>query len=68
MIKIFTEEAGVELRMSRVYKWMMQLASFFSPHAKEIVEIVYEYEQPFIVESSNFENIWYENHVDEESH
>lgn len=55
MIQMFAEEAGVELRMSRVSKGKLRLAGLFSPPAKEVVEMMYEFEQPFVVDSSKFE-------------
>jgi hypothetical protein len=34
---------------------MLRFAGLFSPSAKELVEMMYEFEQPFIVDSSKFE-------------
>ena len=56
LIKIFAEEAGVRLRIQTVGKLMMSLAGLFIPEAKESVEMLYEFEKPFIVDSSKFEN------------
>jgi nucleoside-diphosphate-sugar epimerase len=36
-------------------KFMMQLGGFFVPQAKESVEMMYEFEKPFVVDSSKFE-------------
>jgi nucleoside-diphosphate-sugar epimerase len=55
MVKIFAEKAGVEPKMSSVGKFMMWLGGLFVPEAKESVEMMYEFEQPFIVDSSKFE-------------
>ena len=55
LIRMFCEEAGVEPKMARVGKFMLGLAGLFIPEAKETVEMVYEFEQPFIVDSSKFE-------------
>jgi nucleoside-diphosphate-sugar epimerase len=55
MIEVFAEEAGVELRTSRVSKGILRFVGLFSPPAKELIEMMYEFEQPFIVDSSKFE-------------
>lgn len=55
MVRMFAEEAGVEPKMSSMGKLMMWIGGFFIPEAKETVEMMYEFEQPFIVDSSKFE-------------
>jgi nucleoside-diphosphate-sugar epimerase len=54
-IRLIAEEAGVEPKMSGMGKLMMWIGGFFIPAAKEVVEMMYEFEQPFIVDSSAFE-------------
>ena len=54
-IGIIAEEAGVEPNMSGMGKLMMSIGGFFIPAAKEMVEMMYEFDQPFIVDSSAFE-------------
>jgi nucleoside-diphosphate-sugar epimerase len=56
MVKLIAEEAGVEPRMSAMGKLMMQIGGLFIPAAREMIEMMYEFEQPFIVDSSKFEN------------
>lgn len=55
MIHMFAEEAGVEPKMSGMGRMMMWIGGFFIPEAKEFLEMMYEFEQPFIVDSSKFE-------------
>lgn len=55
LIRMFAEEAGLEPKMSGMGKFMMMLGGLFVPEAKETVEMMYEFEQPFIVDSSKFE-------------
>jgi len=55
MLKMFAEEAGVKMRMTSVGSGMLRLVGLFSPPAKELVEMMYEFDQPFIVDSSKFE-------------
>ena len=55
MVMMIAEEAGVEPKMSSMGKAMMWIGGLFIPEAKEMVEMMYEFEQPFIVDSSKFE-------------
>lgn len=55
MVEMIAEAAGVEPKMSAMGKFMMMLGGLFIPEAKESVEMMYEFEQPFIVDSSKFE-------------
>ena len=56
MVRMFAEEAGVEPKMSSMGKLMMRIGGLFIPEAKESVEMMYEFDQPFVVDSSKFEN------------
>jgi nucleoside-diphosphate-sugar epimerase len=55
MIRIFAEQAGMKPRASAMNKPMMALGGLFVPEARETVEMMYEFEQPFIVDSGKFE-------------
>jgi nucleoside-diphosphate-sugar epimerase len=55
LVRMFAEEAGVEPRMSSMGKTMMAIGGLFIPEAKETVEMMYEFDRPFIVDSSRFE-------------
>jgi len=55
MIRVIAEEAGIEPKVSDMGKLMMWLGGLFVPEAKETVEMMYEFEKPFIVDSSKFE-------------
>ena len=56
MVKLIAAEMGIEPKMSAMGKTMMSIGGLFIPAAKEMVEMMYEFEQPFIVDSSKFEN------------
>ena len=56
MVTMIAAEMGVEPKMSAMGKTMMRIGGLFIPEAKEMVEMMYEFEQPFIVDSSKFEN------------
>jgi hypothetical protein len=42
--------------MSGMGRLMMWLGGLFIPEARETVEMMYEFEKPFVVDSSKFEN------------
>ena len=56
IVRMFAEEAGVEPKMNSMGNLMMRIGGLFIPEAKESVEMMYEFDQPFIVDSSKFEN------------
>ena len=55
LMTMFFEEIGLPPKMSGVSKTMMQIAGLFIPGARETVEMMYEFERPFVVDSSKFE-------------
>jgi len=55
LVRMFAEEAGLEPKMSSMGKLMMSIGGLFIPEAKETVEMMYEFENPFIIDSSKFE-------------
>ena len=55
MVQMIAQEMDVDPKMSAMGKTMMWIGGFFIPEAKESVEMMYEFEQPFIVDSSKFE-------------
>jgi nucleoside-diphosphate-sugar epimerase len=46
---------GLPPRMSGMSKTMLRLGGLFIPDAREGIEMMYEFEKPFIVDSSRFE-------------
>lgn len=58
LVRMFAEEAGVEPKMNSMGRFMMWVGGFFIPEAKETVEMMYEFDQPFIVDSSKFEKVF----------
>lgn len=55
LVRMFAEEAGVEPKISSMGKTMMAIGGLFIPEAKETVEMMYEFEKPFVIDSSKFE-------------
>ncbi|MCJ7513053.1 MAG: NAD-dependent epimerase/dehydratase family protein [Anaerolineales bacterium] len=53
--QLVCEQLGIPPRSSAISKRMMRLAGLFIPGAREAVEMMYEFEKPFIVDSSKFE-------------
>ena len=56
LVRLFAEEAGLEPKMNSMGKLMMAIGGLFIPEAKESLEMMYEFEKPFIIDSSKFEN------------
>lgn len=56
LVRLFAEEAGKEPKWSSMGKLMMSIGGLFIPEARETVEMMYEFEQPFIIDSTKFEN------------
>jgi nucleoside-diphosphate-sugar epimerase len=55
LVRMFAEEAGIEPKISSMGKLMMTIGGLFIPAARESVEMMYEFEAPFIIDSSKFE-------------
>ena len=55
MVTMIAEDMGIPLKFSAMGKMMMRIGGLFIPEAKEQVEMMYEFEKPFIVDSSRFE-------------
>ena len=55
MVKMIAAEMGIEPKMSTMGKTMVWIGGLFIPVAKESVEMMYEFDQPFIVDTSKFE-------------
>ena len=54
LMRLFFEEIGLPPRMSGMGKLMMTLGGLFISGARETVEMMYEFEKPFVVDSSQF--------------
>ena len=54
LVTLFFKEAGLEPKFSVMGKFMLMLGGLFIPAAREMVEMAYEFEKPFIVESDKF--------------
>jgi nucleoside-diphosphate-sugar epimerase len=55
LIRLFAEEAGVDPKMNGMGKVMMSIGGLFIPEAKESLEMMYEFEKPFVIDSNKFE-------------
>jgi nucleoside-diphosphate-sugar epimerase len=54
LMSLFFEEIGKPPKMSGMGKLMMSMGGLFIPAARETVEMLYEFEKPFIVDSNKF--------------
>lgn len=55
MIEKIAAEIGVEAKISAMPKFMFTLLSLVHPYLKELREMMYEFEEPYIVDHSQFE-------------
>lgn len=54
MLGMFFEALGMKPKISVINRPMMMLAGLFIPGARETVEMMYEFEQPFVVDHSKY--------------
>jgi nucleoside-diphosphate-sugar epimerase len=54
LLTMFFKEAGLEPKFSVMSKFTLMLGGLFIPVAKEMVEMTYEFEKPYLVDSSRF--------------
>lgn len=55
LIQMAANEAGVAAKVQTAGRLMLSLLGWFIPDLKESVEMLYEFEKPFVVDSSKFE-------------
>ena len=55
LVRLFAEEAEVEPKIKSMGRTMMAIGGLFIPEARETVEMMYEFDRPFIIDSSKFE-------------
>ncbi len=54
LVTLFFKEARLEPKFSVMGKLMLMVGGLFIPAAREMVEMAYEFEKPFVVDSSKF--------------
>ena len=54
-VEMVFAEIGQPPKVSTVGRMMLRIVGLFSPEARELPEMMYEFEQPFVVDSSRFE-------------
>ena len=54
MLNILFEELGLPPKMNGMGKLMMRIGALFIPEAAETVEMMYQFENPFVVDSAKF--------------
>jgi nucleoside-diphosphate-sugar epimerase len=55
LITMIATEIGRDIKVVPTPRLLLQVVGLFNPDAGELVEMLYEFEQPFIVDSSKFE-------------
>lgn len=56
LLTLFFKEAGLEPKFTVIGKFILTVGGMFVPSAREMVEMAYEFEKPFLVDSSRFIN------------
>lgn len=58
LIALFFQEIGQPLKTKSMGKLMLAIGGLFIPEAREMVEMMYEFEKPFVVDASKFIRIF----------
>jgi nucleoside-diphosphate-sugar epimerase len=53
--ELIFETIGQQPKIGSTGRWMMWIGALFLPKARETVEMMYEFEKPFFVDSTKFE-------------
>jgi nucleoside-diphosphate-sugar epimerase len=54
-IELFAKEMGIEPKTQHISNWMLRLLGLFIPVMREFPEMMYQYEQDYIFDSTKFE-------------
>jgi len=54
LLTLFFQKAGLPPKFSLMGKFMLMLGGLFVPAAREMIEMAYEFEKPFLVDSNKF--------------
>ena len=54
LMTLFFKEMGLPVKMSSMGRLMLSMGGLFIPAAREVLEMLYEFEKPFVVDSSRF--------------
>jgi nucleoside-diphosphate-sugar epimerase len=54
LLRILFEELGMPERTQVIGRGMLTLAGLFSPGAREMIEMIYEFDRPFVVDSRKY--------------
>lgn len=54
LLTLFFKEAGLEAKFTVIGKLFLTVGGLFVPEAREMVEMAYEFEKPFLVDTSKF--------------
>ena len=54
-IDLIAQELGMPIKVSSMGKLMLRIGGLFIPPAREMIEMMYEFDKPFVVDSSKFE-------------
>ena len=63
VLQVGFDYLGTQPKIQSATKMMMRFFGLFSPEAREMVEMMYEFEQPFVVDDSKFAQMFGDNHA-----
>jgi len=58
LMTLFFEEIGTPPKISTMGRMMLRVGGLFIPEARESIEMLYEFEKPFVVDSSKFSRVF----------
>ena len=56
VIERFYRALGVELKVNTIPKWLFSALGLFNPTIREVVEMLYQWDQPYVVDDSRIRN------------
>jgi nucleoside-diphosphate-sugar epimerase len=54
VVQMIADQAGVPLRYRAAKPWMLKAMGLFNPTLREMVEMMYEFQEPYVVDDSHF--------------
>jgi nucleoside-diphosphate-sugar epimerase len=57
LLVALASELGVPLRVRRMSNWMLRMAGWFSPLMRELPEMQYQFEQPFMMSDARIRRL-----------
>ena len=66
-VEMIFEDAGKPVRLQAAPKILLRALGLFNPPMHEMIEMLYEFEEPFVVDHSDFTDLRYPRHTPEKA-